>query len=242
MDRSNLRDGTAGFNRRLMLKLFGLAGATLFGSSTLLSTKAQAQERISVPELPYAANALEPYISARTVEFHYGRHHAGYASKANALIKDMALPQQSLEDLIRWSAQDPDRQALFNNVAQVWNHTFYWNSMKPGGGGEPSGALLEKINDSFGGLEQFKKSFTATAGGRFGSGYAWLVADGSALNVLSTMNAETPLTMGFVPLLTIDVWEHAYYLDYQNLRGDYITHFLDHLVNWDFAAANLDRA
>jgi len=200
--------------------------------------------RHELPALPYAENALEPHISANTLGFHYGKHHKGYVDKLNAAIKDTALAGLSLEELVKASAKDPAQAGLFNNAAQAWNHGFYWSSMRPptgtpGGGGKPSGKLAEKIDASFGGFDKFKEAFGNAAATQFGSGWAWLVLDGDKLEVVKTGNADTPMARGQKCLLTIDVWEHAYYLDYQNRRPDYIAAFVDHLANWEFAAANL---
>lgn len=187
-----------------------------------------------LPPLPYADNALEPHISARTLSFHYGKHHMGYLTKLNAAVEaDASLQGKDLETLVKTTSG-----GVFNNAAQVWNHTFYWNSMSPQGGGAPSGALAAAIDAAFGSFDAFKEQFSAAAGGQFGSGWAWLVkqADGT-LAITTTGNAETPLTAGVTPLLTCDVWEHAYYLDYQNARPSYVTAWWN-LVNWDFAAAN----
>lgn len=193
----------------------------------------------TLPELPYAANALEPHISAETLGFHHGKHHAAYVSKMNAAIDGSEKADLSLENLIRKAAADGD-QGLFNNAAQTWNHTFYWNSMSPTGGGTPSGDLGDRIDRDFGSFEGFKTAFANAGATQFGSGWAWLVVKDGKLDVRKTLNAETPLTEdGVVPLLTMDVWEHAYYLDYQNRRPDYIETFLDKLVNWEFAAGNL---
>lgn len=191
------------------------------------------------PDLPYEQNALEPHISSETLGFHHGKHHAAYVSKMNAAIDGTDKADLSLEDLIRKAAADGD-QALFNNAAQTWNHTFYWNSMAPDGGGTPSGDLGDRINRDFGSFDAFKKAFADAGATQFGSGWAWLVVKDGKLDVRKTLNAETPLTEdGVVPLLTMDVWEHAYYLDFQNRRPDYIETFLDKLVNWEFAASNL---
>ena len=191
--------------------------------------------KFEIPPLPYGKDALEPRIGARTVEIHYEKHHKGYLNKLQNAIEGKPLAEQSLEDIIC----NADDASLFNNAAQVWNHTFYWNSMKPGGGGEPSGAIAEAIKGSFGSYDKFREEFSNAAGTQFGSGWAWLVAEGDKLAVKKTGNAETPITTSAKPLLTIDVWEHAYYIDYRNARPDYIKVFLDSLVNWDFANQNL---
>ncbi|MDC0832778.1 superoxide dismutase [Leptolyngbya valderiana BDU 20041] len=193
----------------------------------------------TLPELPYAKDALAPHISAQTLEFHYGKHHAGYVKKLNAAIEGTDMADKSLEDIIKATAGDPEKSGVFNNAAQVWNHTFYWQCMKPGGGGKPTGALAQKIDAEFGSFDNFISELKSAAGGQFGSGWAWLVQDGDSLKVVKTPNAENPMTEGHKPLLTIDVWEHAYYLDYQNLRPNYIDTFLNNLVSWDFVASNM---
>ncbi|WP_017659516.1 superoxide dismutase [Baaleninema simplex] len=193
----------------------------------------------TLPELPYAKDALAPHISAQTLEFHYGKHHAGYVKKLNAAIEGTDMADKSLEDIIKATAGDPEKSGVFNNAAQVWNHTFYWQCMKPGGGGKPTGALAKKIDAEFGSFDNFISELKSAAGGQFGSGWAWLVQDGDSLKVVKTPNAENPMTEGHKPLLTIDVWEHAYYLDYQNLRPNYIDTFLNNLVSWDFVSSNM---
>lgn len=194
-----------------------------------------------LPPLPFAKNALEPHISAQTFEFHHGKHHQAYVTNLNNLVKDSSLASQSLEDIIRATAKDESKLGIFNNAAQVWNHTFFWNSMKPAGGGQPSAAVASAINGAFGGYDKFKDEFKQAAATQFGSGWAWLVADGGKLKVTKTANAVNPMSLGQTALLTCDVWEHAYYLDYQNRRPDFVAAFLDHLVNWDFVAANLSK-
>jgi superoxide dismutase, Fe-Mn family len=189
---------------------------------------------IELPPLPYADTALAPHISKETLEFHYGKHHRAYVAKLNELIAGTPHSDKSLEEIVRASSGP-----TFNNAAQVWNHTFYWHSMKPGGGGKPTGAIAAAIEGSFGSYDEFRKQFTDAAMTQFGSGWAWLVKEGGKLKIVKTPNAETPLTTAAKPVLTIDVWEHAYYVDYRNLRPKYIETFLDHLVNWDFASANL---
>jgi Fe-Mn family superoxide dismutase len=195
-----------------------------------------------LPELPYAIDALEPHISRQTLEFHYGKHHAAYVANLNKLIEGTDLEGKILEDVILAVAGDASKAGIFNNAAQVWNHTFYWQGIKPGGGGTPSGALAEKIAADFGSFEAFIEQLKTAGATQFGSGWAWLVLDGGTLKVTKTANADLPLAHGQKALLTVDVWEHAYYLDYQNRRPDYISTFLDKLVNWDFAAANLAAA
>jgi len=191
-----------------------------------------------LPPLPYAENALEPVISATTVSFHYGKHHRAYLDNMNRLIAGTELADLSLEELIRAVAGKPDKVAVFNNAAQTWNHTFYWNSLRPNGGGEPPAALKRAILAAFGDMEKFKQEFTSAAVTQFGSGWAWLVRDGDTLKIVKTANAETPLVSGIKPLLTIYVWEHAYYLDYQNRRADYVNAVFEKLLNWEFALAN----
>lgn len=195
-----------------------------------------------LPDLPYGYTALAPHISKSTLEFHHDKHHAGYVNKFNAAVKGTDFDNQPLEAVITSVADDPEQSGLFNNAAQAWNHTFYWQSMKPDGGGKPAGELAKKIDADFGGYEQFAEAFAAAGATQFGSGWAWLVLDGDALKVTKTLNAVNPLTSNQVPLLTMDVWEHAYYLDYQNQRPEYISTFLNSLVNWDFAAENLAAA
>lgn len=193
-----------------------------------------------LPPLPYPENALAPVISANTLGFHYGKHHKAYLDKLNKLAEnDPSLAAMSLEDVIKSTANKPDKAEVFNNAAQVWNHTFYWNSLKPTGGGVPGAALKNRIESAFDGFDNFKKQFLNAALTQFGSGWAWLVAEGGKLKVVKTPNAETPFVKGQKPLLTIDVWEHAYYLDYQNRRNDYATAVIDKLLNWDFAEKNL---
>jgi Fe-Mn family superoxide dismutase len=193
----------------------------------------------TLPELPYGPTALEPHISARTLEFHHGKHHAAYVANLNKLIEGTELDGKSLEDVILAVAGDASKAGVFNNAAQVWNHSFYWQCMKPGGGGNPSGALAEKINADFGSFDAFVEAFKTAGATQFGSGWAWLVLDGDSLKVTKTPNADLPLAHGQKALLTMDVWEHAYYIDYQNRRPDYISTYLSSLVTWDFVAANL---
>jgi superoxide dismutase, Fe-Mn family len=192
-----------------------------------------------LPSLPYADTALEPYYSAKTFSFHHGKHHKAYVDNLNKLLPGSPFENSTLEEIILAVAGDATKAGFFNNAAQVWNHTFFWHCMTPGGGGAPSGALAAKIDAAFGSYEKFAEQFKAAAVGRFGSGWAWLVLDGSELKIMSTPNAETPMTGGKRALLTVDVWEHAYYLDYQNRRPDFVQTFLEHLVNWDFVAENL---
>ncbi len=195
-----------------------------------------------LPDLPYDYNALEPYMSARTLEFHHDKHHAKYVSTFNEMTKDTELEEKPIEDVIKIAFQDSSKSGIFNNGAQAWNHTFYWNCLTPNGGGTPNGDLAEKLNAAFGGFDKFKEEFKNAAATQFGSGWAWLVSDGGTLKVTKTSNAENPIAHGQTPLLTLDVWEHAYYLDYQNKRPDFIQAFLDQMVNWDFVAKNLATA
>ena len=192
----------------------------------------------TLPPLPYADNALDPVISANTLGFHYGKHHKTYVDNLNKLITGTDLADLPLEEVIKSTAGKADKTGIFNNAAQVWNHNFYWNSLSPNGGGEPSGALKQKIEASFGSVEACKKELATAATTQFGSGWAWLVKDGDKLQVTKTGNADLPLTKGITPLLTIDVWEHAYYLDYQNRRVDYVNAVLEKLINWGFASDN----
>jgi len=187
----------------------------------------------TLPELPYSKDALAPHISERTLSFHHGKHHQAYVTKLNAAVEGTDLANKSLDELIR-----TQKGGVFNNAAQVWNHTFYWNSMAPNGGGAPSGKIAEAIKVAFGSFDTFKEKFSAAAAGHFGSGWAWLVQDGGKLAIVETHDAGNPITDGKKPILTCDVWEHAYYLDYQNARPDYIKAWWS-LVNWEFANKNL---
>ena len=196
---------------------------------------------IMLPSLPYEQSALQPVISANTLSFHYGKHHKTYVDTLNKLVTGTQFSDMPLEQIIKATADQADRTAIFNNAAQVWNHTFYWHSLRPKGGGEPPAVLERLMESSFGSVEACKKELAGAAMGQFGSGWAWLVLDGGKLKVVKTGNAHTPLTQAAKPLLTIDVWEHAYYLDYQNRRADYVNAVLDTLVNWEFAAENLGR-
>ena len=187
-------------------------------------------------KLPYERNSLEPYISERTVDFHYGKHHQAYVDNLNGLVEGTSDADKSLEDLIRTAGGK-----IYNNAAQVWNHTFYWHCMRPDGGGKPGPVLLELIDDCFGSYDDFCNQFVTVASGQFGSGWAWLVqSPDRKLEIISSADAANPISDNLRPLLTIDVWEHAYYLDYQNARGDYIKSFLEHLVNWDFVTNKLE--
>jgi Fe-Mn family superoxide dismutase len=196
----------------------------------------------TLPPLPYAMEALEPHISARTMEFHYGKHHQTYVNNLNKFVAGTDLENKTLEEVIHASSSKGEMTPIFNNAAQVWNHTFYWNSMSPNGGGAPKGQLKDMLIKSFGEMGDFENEFKQAAVSQFGSGWAWLVYDGEGLKVVKTSNADTPLVTKQKPLLTCDVWEHAYYLDYQNRRPDYVENFFTKLVNWDFAEKNLSAA
>ncbi|MDF2445787.1 MAG: superoxide dismutase [Moraxellaceae bacterium] len=195
---------------------------------------------IELPPLPYDKSALEPHLTAETLEFHHGKHHNAYVVNLNNLIKGTDLESKSLEEIIKASAGDASKAGVFNNSAQIWNHTFYWNGMKPNGGGKPTGAIAAKIDTDLGGYDKFVELFKAAATTQFGSGWAWLVLnkDGK-LEVTKTPNADLPMAHGQKALLTCDVWEHAYYIDFRNRRPDYVTTFLEKLVNWDFVNQNL---
>uniref|UniRef100_I2PWR4 Superoxide dismutase n=1 Tax=Desulfovibrio sp. U5L TaxID=596152 RepID=I2PWR4_9BACT len=226
------------FSRRDMLRLTATAGLVFLAGGLILPGNAQA-ETFAMPPLPYPENALEPVISARTVSFHYGKHEKAYFDNANKLVADTPLAGQPLEKVFLAAGKDPKMVGLFNNTAQAWNHVFYWNGLKAGGSA-PSGTLAKAIDASFGNLDGCKKALTEAAATQFGSGWAWLVAEPDGkLKVVKTGNAGNPMQEGLKPLWTLDVWEHAYYLDYQNRRPEYIQAVLDKLVNWDFVAKNL---
>jgi len=195
----------------------------------------------TLPPLPYAENALAPVISANTLSFHYGKHHKAYVDNLNKLASGTEYESAPLEQVIRDTAGKPDKSGVFNNAAQVWNHTFYWNCLKGGGGGKPSGRIAQMIDSDLGGYDNFRKELATACTTQFGSGWGWLVSEGGKLRIMKTPNAEVPFTKGATPLLTIDVWEHAYYLDYQNRRPDYANAVIDKLLNWDFAMENLAR-
>jgi len=195
---------------------------------------------LELPDLPFGKDALEPHMSANTLDFHHGKHHNAYVVKGNELLADAGLSADSLEDLVKEAKKVGG--PLFNNVGQHYNHSFFWNCLSPNGGGAPTGDIAARIDGAFGSYEDFKKEFVAGGVGQFGSGWVWLVADGGDLKIVKTANADTPLTDGQTPLLVADVWEHAYYLDFQNRRPDFLSCFLDNLVNWDFANENLAKA
>ena len=196
----------------------------------------------TLPPLPFAEGALAPVISANTLSFHYGKHHKAYVDNLNNLVKGTPFESASLEAIITETAGKADKAGIFNNAAQIWNHTFYWHCLKPNGGGKPAGKIAAMIDSDLGGYDKFKADFAQTCITQFGSGWGWLVAEAGKLKLVKTPNAETPFTKGQTPLLTIDVWEHAYYLDYQNKRPDHVNAVIDKLLNWDFAAENLAKA
>jgi Fe-Mn family superoxide dismutase len=196
----------------------------------------------TLPPLPWAENALEPVISARTIGLHYGKHHRTYVNKLNELVAGTPLAQMPLEQVIRESAGNKERQKIFNNAAQAWNHTFFWNCLRPAAGARPEGELARRVDADLGGLERFQKEFARVAVDTFGSGWAWLVDRGGKLEIVSTSNAGTPLTTDATPLLTLDVWEHAYYIDYENRRPEFADAVIGKLLNWEFAARQLEAA
>jgi Fe-Mn family superoxide dismutase len=204
-----------------------------------MDTAAVESRPVALPPLPFDPGALAPVISANTLSFHYGKHHKTYVDTLNKLIVGTEFADMPLEQIIRATANRPEHVAIFNNGAQAWNHAFYWKSLRPKGGGEPPPELKSLMQDSFGGVEQCKKELSKAAVAQFGSGWAWLVQDGGKLKIIKTPDAKTPMTEGAKCLLTIDVWEHAYYLDYQNRRADYVNALIDRLANWEFAADNL---
>ncbi|MBM3523364.1 MAG: superoxide dismutase [Alphaproteobacteria bacterium] len=220
--------------------------ATVSAAATVLPAPAIAQGRPphALQPLPYSDTGLDPVISARTISFHYGAHHKAYVDNLNRFAETDAFAAQPLEEIIKASAVNPNRAAFFNNAAMIWNHTFYWNSLRPNGGGEPGGALKAQIEKDLGGMDKFKADFATAANGLFGSGWAWLVwhTRDKKLGLVRTNNGDTPIVRGDMPLLTIDVWEHAYYLDYQNRRAAYTAALIDKLLNWEWAAQQFDKA
>ena len=194
---------------------------------------------ITLPSLPFAQDALEPVISAKTLDFHHGKHHNAYVTNLNNLIQGTDLSEKSLDEIILAVAKDASKAGIYNNAAQVWNHSFYWNCMKKGGGGAPTGKIADRINQDFGSFDKFVEEFKAAGATQFGSGWAWLIEEGGKLKVVKTANADTPMAHGQKALLTVDVWEHAYYLDFQNRRPDYLADFIAKLINWDFVNQNL---
>jgi Fe-Mn family superoxide dismutase len=233
MSISSASEVCGGLTRRQFL------GTSLLALASFAVRPVHAASPIMLPPLPYAEDALAPVVSANTLGFHYGKHHKAYVDNLNRLIAGTDLADLPLDKIVLASAGKADRVAIFNNAAQAWNHSFYWKSLRPNGGGEPPAALRKKIEDSFGSVDALKKELLTAATAQFGSGWAWLVVDGDKLKVVKTGNADLPFTAGLKPLLTIDVWEHAYYLDYQNRRADYVNALLDKLINWEFALANL---
>jgi Fe-Mn family superoxide dismutase len=230
---------TVPMTRRRLLGT-ALAAATSAAIGRTRRTRAQASGLFALPPLPYPEEALAPVISGRTIGFHYGKHHRAYVDNLNKAVAGTDLAHRSLDDIVKATAGDPARVAIFHNAAQDWNHTFYWNSMRPNGGGTPTGIIADHIKDSFGDYAKFRQEFVTAAVTQFGSGWAWLVQDqDKKLKVVKTANADTPMARGLTCLLTCDVWEHAYYLDYQNRRPDYVNAWLDKLANWDFAAHQL---
>ena len=220
----------------------GKAGSTISDYAAVQSKRPRAPHMHILPLLPYADNALEPVISANTVSIHYGKHHRGYVDNLNRLMAATPFATLSLKETILATARAPEHAAIFNNAAQAWNHAFYWNSLRPNSDAAVSPRLRALIEASFGSIDRLKSEFAAAATGQFGSGWSWLCLDGPRLRISATSNAETPVTSHMKPLLVIDVWEHAYYLDYQNRRGEYVTALLDELLNWQFADKNLDSA
>lgn len=235
--------GIAGWRRLSRREFLALTGGVVCAASLggLRGVRAAPESLHVLPILPYADNALEPVISAETIAFHYGKHHKGYLDNLNRFVAGTEYAGLSLERIITGTHGQADKSGLYNNAAQTWNHTFYWQSMRPGGGGEPAGDLLRLIEASFGSTEACRGELAAAATAWFGSGWVWLVLHDGRLKTIGTGNADTPFTMGMKPLLTIDVWEHAYYLDYQNRRSDYVSAVLERLINWNFAAENLAR-
>jgi len=237
-----MTNATSSINRRRLMRIV-IFLACVASAPFLMQCGSGSDGAVFVVEpLPYAQEALEPYISADTLGFHYGKHYAGYVKKANALIRGKGYSGKTAEEVVRMAAGDPDQAAVFNNAAQAWNHAFFFKCLKPQGGGEPEGVLAEMIASDFGSVVAFKKLFLTAARDQFGSGWVWLVLEEGKLAVLTGANADTPLAHGLTPLFTVDVWEHAYYLDYQNRRLDFVKAVLDNLANWDFVAAQLEKA
>jgi superoxide dismutase, Fe-Mn family len=227
-------------NRRLRTRPV-LALVLLSLLFTQCTSETSAPTFVQAP-LPYAENALEPYMSAKTLSYHYGKHHAAYVKNANKLLAETSLTGDTVEDIIRESAENETHQALFNQAAQAWNHSFFWNCLTPSGGGEPSGKLLNEIKLTYGSFEKFKAAFLGASKSVFGSGWVWLVKDDGKLSIITTADADTPIAHDLIPLFGVDVWEHAYYLDYQNKRQDYVSNILTHLANWDFASTRYETS
>jgi len=231
---------SARFLTRRRLMIGAVAAGAVASFAVARRPLAQTHAPFSLPPLPYAENALAPTTSSTTIGFHYGKHDRAYFDNLNKLVKDTDLASRLLEDIVKATRGDSNHIGVFNNAAQAWNHTFYWNSMRPSGGGAPSGVIADRIKDSFGDYAKFRQQFATAAITQFGSGWAWLVEGADKkLQVIKTTNADTPMAQGMNCLLTCDVWEHAYYLDYQNRRADYVNAWLDKLVNWNFAAKQL---
>ena len=225
--------------RSFLLASVGTAAWLAMGGLSGTARAAAAASPIILPPLPYAVDALAPVITAQTIGFHYGKHHKAYVDNLNNVAMETEYANMSLEKIIKGTAGRAENAAIFNNAAHAWNHSFYWKSLNPKGGGEPPAALKERMEAAFGSVDDCRKELATAAVSQFGSGWAWLVLDGERLRVLKTANADTPLTTVMKPLLVIDVWEHAYYLDYQNRRADYVTAVLDKLIDWEFALQNL---
>ena len=226
--------------REFLTVAAGYAGMMVAGAQVAPpASPAAATGPFALPPLPFAENALEPFISARTLSFHYGKHHKTYVDNLNKFTAGTDLAALPLEEVIKKTSGVLEKAAVFNNAAQVWNHSFFWKSLKPAGGGQPDAKLLARLEKDFGSFDAFKKTFVETGLAQFGSGWVWLVSENGALKVVKTSNADTPLVHDQKPVLTCDVWEHAYYLDYQNRRKDFVEAFVEHLANWDFAAAQL---
>jgi len=233
----NSLPGAPGVTRRQFLT--AARGTALAAAFAGLPPIMRASPAYELPPLPYPDNALAPVISANTIGFHYGKHHTGYVTRLNGMIRGTGYADMALEEIVASTAGKSDKVAIFNNAAQAWNHTFYWRSMRPRGGGMPPSSLKQKIDGSFGSVEACRKELAAAAGSQFGSGWAWLILEGNTLRIVKTGNADVPIGRNIKPLLNIDVWEHAYYLDYQNRRADYVKAVVEKVINWEFAAENL---
>jgi len=231
-------------NRRHMMIVTGVGGMAAASSvcAAVAPSMKEPAMTFTLPPLPYAKDALAPHISEKTMDFHHDKHHRAYVTKLNDLVKGTPFEGQGLEDIIDATAGRDEHTEIYNNAAQTWNHTFFWNSMKPSGGGKPTGAIAKKIDADFGGYEKFAKALEEISVKQFGTGWGWLVLQDGALKAIKTEDAEVPLSDGRTPILTIDVWEHAYYLDYQNRRPDFVKTVIANLLNWDFANANLAAA
>jgi Fe-Mn family superoxide dismutase len=213
-----------------------------YRASGITFWKGEPTMAFELPDLPYSYDALEPYMSSTTLHLHHDKHHQTYVTNLNNLIEDTDLKDSSLEEIVEASAKDPAKAGIFNNAGQHWNHCLFWRIMKKGGGGQPGGELAKRIDDAFGNFESFKEKFKTAGVTQFGSGWAWLALDGDTLKVTKTSNADNPLTSGMIPILGIDVWEHAYYVDYENRRPEYLAAFLNHMVNWEEVEAELQKA